>query len=96
VGFPLLNFKILYGLIIIITMSCLVLIFEIGEVLQQQYADGTTNPTCTMCINDKCVRTVCPNNQPCRTFTLNSTTIPDNFIGITDNATSLSIPLETI
>jgi hypothetical protein len=77
-------------------MSCLVLIFEIGEVLQQQYAGGTTNPTSTMHINGKRVRTVCPNNQPCRTIEDNSTrSTEDNFIGITDNATSSSIPLET-
>jgi hypothetical protein len=76
-------------------ISLLVLIFAIGN--QQQYANGITNSTSTMCINDKCVTTTCINNEPCRTFTSNSTVIGDNN-STKDKGTIIlpPIPQETI
>jgi hypothetical protein len=71
-----------------------------GQGLQQQqpqqYANGITNSTSTVCIDDKCVTTICVNNQPCRTLQSNSTTIPDNSTANKDNTTISPIPLETI
>jgi hypothetical protein len=63
---------------------------------QEQYANGITNSTSTVCINDKCVTTICVNNQPCRTLQSNSTTTLDNSTANKDNASMSPIPLETI
>ncbi|HKG89701.1 MAG TPA: hypothetical protein VKA95_15375 [Nitrososphaeraceae archaeon] len=52
----------------------MVLIFVTGSYHQLQYATGITNSTSTICINGKCITTMCIDNEPCRTLTSNSTT----------------------
>ena len=76
----------------------IVLIFVLGYYQQRlQYAKGITNSTSTICINGKCTTTMCIDNEPCRTLTSNSTTIPDNSTKNKDNNTFSSLgPLRTV
>ena len=64
--------------IILLLLSCsIALIFLIGISLYQQRLQqiaGLTNSTSTMCVNGKCVTTMCIENEPCHTTTSNSTT----------------------
>ena len=85
------------SLILSLLSYSMVLIFAAGSYQQLQYAKGITNSTSTICINGKCTTTMCIDNEPCRTLTSNSTTIPDNSTKNKDNNTSPSLgPLITV
>jgi hypothetical protein len=71
------------SLILSLLSYSMVLILTIGSHQQQlQYARGITNSTSTICINGKCITTMCIDNEPCHTLTSNSTAT-----AILDNST---------
>jgi hypothetical protein len=85
--------------LILLLLSCFVVfVYAIGGYQKQmQYAKGIANSTSAICINDKCLTTMCINNEPCRTFKSNSSTaIPDNSTKNNNNIFSSPVPLETV